>query len=228
MAASDTTRLLVLGVARLFEPANGYQLRRELLSWNVESWASINPGSIYSMLTTLTNQGMLERFDLPTSGARPVAVYRSTDAGKHEIAELVRNAIISVQTFDRTPFYAALSLSVSLLTRAEILELLSQRLANLGVAIAGLQTESQEIDSEGSSPPHVARMFNFPIALDEAEVGWVTGFRASVENGDMLFADDDWSSWVPSATDPGWRMASEARDYLEKLTNSGTNLPRDA
>jgi DNA-binding PadR family transcriptional regulator len=217
MAASDTTRLLVLGVARLFEPANGYQLRRELLSWSVESWASINPGSIYSMLTTLTNQGMLERFDLPTSGSRPVAVYRSTDAGKKEIVDLVRSAITTVQTFDRTPFYAALSLSVSLLTRAEVIELLDERLANLASAIADLQSGSHAMEGEGSSPPHVARMFNFPVALDEAEVAWVDGFRHSVKDGEMLFADDDWSDWEPSATDPGWRMVSEAKEYLEKL-----------
>ena len=217
MAASDTTRLLVLGVARLFEPANGYQLRRELLSWSVESWASINPGSIYSMLTTLTNQGMLERFDLPTSGSRPVAVYRSTDAGKKEIVDLVRTAIATVQTFDRTPFYAGLSLSVSILTRAEVIQLLDERLQNLAVAIAELHSGSHAMDSEGSSPPHVARMFGFPVALDEAEVAWVSGFRDSVNNGDMLFADDDWSDWEPRATDPGWRMMSEAKEYLEKL-----------
>ena len=45
-----TTRMLVLGAVRIFGPANGYQLRRELLSWEVERWAHIKPGSIYSML----------------------------------------------------------------------------------------------------------------------------------------------------------------------------------
>lgn len=39
-----TTRILVLGVVRIFGPANGYQLRRELLSWEVERWAHLNPG----------------------------------------------------------------------------------------------------------------------------------------------------------------------------------------
>ena len=216
MAASDTTRLLVLGVARLFEPANGYQLRRELLSWNVESWASINPGSIYSMLTTLTSQGMLERFDLATAGSRPVAVYRSTEAGQKEIADLVRSGITTVQTFDRTPFYAAMSLSVSILPRAEVVDLLETRLANLATAITGLRGESHSTAVEASVPPHVIPMFQFPIALDEAEVAWITAFRQSVMNGDMLFADDDWTGWVPSATDPSWRMADEQREYLEK------------
>ena len=43
MAATET-RLLLLGTVMLFEPVNGYQLRRELLSWQVEDWAHVNPG----------------------------------------------------------------------------------------------------------------------------------------------------------------------------------------
>ena len=51
--------MLVLGAVQIFGPANGYQLRRELLSWEVERWAYLNPGSIYSMLTTLEKQGAI-------------------------------------------------------------------------------------------------------------------------------------------------------------------------
>ena len=58
MAATET-RLLLLGGVLLFEPVNGYQLRRELLSWQVEDRAHIDPGSIYSGLSTLTRQGTL-------------------------------------------------------------------------------------------------------------------------------------------------------------------------
>ena len=45
MAATET-RLLLLGGVLLFEPVNGYQPRRELLSWQVEDWAHIGRGSI--------------------------------------------------------------------------------------------------------------------------------------------------------------------------------------
>ena len=43
MAATET-RLLVLGAVSLSEPVNGYQIRRELMSWEVNRWAHINPG----------------------------------------------------------------------------------------------------------------------------------------------------------------------------------------
>src|SRR3954454_16645158 len=58
-ATMSTTRLLLLGVVRIFQPAYGYQLRRELLTWNVQEWANINPGSIYTGLRTLAKHGLL-------------------------------------------------------------------------------------------------------------------------------------------------------------------------
>ena len=53
----STTRLLLLGVVRIFQPAYGYQLRRELITWEVQHWANINPGSIYTGLRTLAKHG---------------------------------------------------------------------------------------------------------------------------------------------------------------------------
>ena len=47
---SSTTRLLVLGVVKLFQPVHGYEVRRELLSWRAQEWASVQPGSIYNAL----------------------------------------------------------------------------------------------------------------------------------------------------------------------------------
>ena len=53
----SATRLLVLGCVRIFQPVHGYFLRRELVSWEVERWAHIHPGSIYNALKTLTKAG---------------------------------------------------------------------------------------------------------------------------------------------------------------------------
>ena len=75
------TRMLLLGAVALFEPVNGYQIRRELLSWQVDRWANVNPGSIYGGLNTLTRQGHLVRHDL-VDGGRDVAVYELTDSGR--------------------------------------------------------------------------------------------------------------------------------------------------
>jgi DNA-binding PadR family transcriptional regulator len=70
------TRLLLLGAVALFEPVNGYQIRRELLSWQVVRRANTNPGSIYHGLSSLSSQGHLVRHDLVDGAAR----WRSTSS----------------------------------------------------------------------------------------------------------------------------------------------------
>jgi DNA-binding PadR family transcriptional regulator len=219
MATSDTTRLLVLGVTQIFEPANGYQLRRELLSWEVDDWAHVNPGSIYSMLSTLTKQGMLERIDLVTSpGARPVAVYRMTPAGREELIAVVKTGIAEVRQFETTEFYAAMSLVTGLLPREQVIPLLEQRLVNLRAAIARLEGRIAALSDDISTPPHVARLLGYSVAGAAAELDWVAGFAASVRAGEMVFLGEPaMEKWMPARDDPAWRMVRERAVYLEKL-----------
>ena len=87
--ATTETRLLLLGAVAIFEPVNGYQIRRELLSWGVESWANIKPGSIYNGLATLAQRGDLVRHDL-RDGTRQVAVYELSDQGRAEFRTPLR------------------------------------------------------------------------------------------------------------------------------------------
>ena len=56
----SSTRLLVLGAVRIFQPIHGYDVRRELLSWRVDKWANVAPGSIYNALKTLTKEKFLK------------------------------------------------------------------------------------------------------------------------------------------------------------------------
>ncbi len=53
----SATRLLVLGVVRRYGRAHGYQVRRELLTWSADEWASVQPGSIYHALEKMTAVG---------------------------------------------------------------------------------------------------------------------------------------------------------------------------
>lgn len=217
--ASDTTRMLVLGVTQLFEPANGYQLRRELLSWNVEEWANVNPGSIYSMLSTLTKLGMVDRTDIATStGAHPVAVYRTTPAGHEELRRLVRAGITSVREFERTEFYAAASLMVTLLPRAEVIPLLETRIENLRAANLELEGTVKQIKADAGSPPHVSRLIDYSIALNAAEAAWLNGFIDDIRAGQLVFfGEAAMSDWKPGDNDPAWKMVDEREQYLKVL-----------
>ena len=105
---ATSTRLLVLGAASIFQPVNGYQLRRELLSWGVADWAHIKPGSIYSVLATMARQGFLERHEL-ADGSRPVAVYTVTETGDAERERLFRECLQTVDLQSPLPFYTAVA-----------------------------------------------------------------------------------------------------------------------
>src|SRR3546814_4934195 len=107
MAAHETRRLL-LGAVALFEPVNGYQIRRELLSWQVDRWAHTNPGSIYHGLSALANLGHLVRHDL-VDGGREVAVYELTDSGRTELERLMVDALETVNPYERSAFTVARS-----------------------------------------------------------------------------------------------------------------------
>ncbi|YAL82381.1 PadR family transcriptional regulator [Dermacoccaceae bacterium W4C1] len=124
MAAKDT-RLLLLGAVQIFEPVNGYQIRRELMSWNVDEWAHINPGSIYNGLARLASEGNLQRHDLQDSG-RTVAVYESTNAGRAEHAQLFAAALTEVDLYDAVSLNVALAI-LPQFPRAQVLDLLRQR-----------------------------------------------------------------------------------------------------
>ena len=219
MASSDTTRMLVLGVARIFEPANGYQLRRELLSWQVEHWAHVNPGSVYSMLATLTKQGMLDRHELAArDDARPVAVYTTTEAGREELKQLISDGITTITSFDQTGVYAALSLIVGMFTREETLALLEKRAA---VAEEWLENSTKlvaEIQSNTGTPPHVASLVGFGSAMESAGLDWLRDFTERVKNGEFeFFGEPGMEKWTPAANDPAWAMVREREAYLKAL-----------
>ena len=80
MVAMSTTRLVVLGAIRQFQPVHGYFLRRELMSWHVDEWAKIQPGSIYNALRTLEADHYIESWQrMPRAAvrrARPIASHR--------------------------------------------------------------------------------------------------------------------------------------------------------
>ena len=104
--------MLLLGAVQLFEPVNGYQIRRELVSWRVDEWAHINPGSIYSGLETLARAGHLARHPL-VEGNRTVTVYTTTDAGRAEFHRLFADAVRTHDRGSARGFTTALSLAAA-------------------------------------------------------------------------------------------------------------------
>jgi DNA-binding PadR family transcriptional regulator len=216
MAATET-RLLVLGAVSLFEPVNGYQIRRELISWDVESWAHINPGSIYSSLTTMTKQGFLRRHDL-VDGTREVAVYTSTEAGRTELAELFSRALREVSLLDPLPLHTALSMC-ALFERDQVLGHLEARVAAVDVRLAEL-VGKRDVADTGAAPPHVVRVLDLQIDQMRVERDWLAAVVGEIRAGGLTFAGEP-MAWQPAPDDPGWQMHHDRERYRELLGRSG-------
>jgi DNA-binding PadR family transcriptional regulator len=210
MAATET-RLLLLGAVLIFEPANGYQLRRELLSWQVEQWAHINPGSIYSGLATLARQGHLERHDLVDAG-REVAVYTSTPAGRAEFERLFGEAVETVDLLQPLGFNTAMTL-LPLVRRDALIRMLRARLANADA----LEAAQAAVEYDPAAmPPHVLVLGDLWQRLGGVERAWVQELLARLERGELeLFGEP--VTWQASDDDPGWQMARDRERYVRLL-----------
>ena len=210
MAATET-RLLLLGTVMLFEPVNGYQLRRELLSWQVEDWAHVNPGSIYSGLATLARQGNLERHDL-VDGSREVAVYTSTPAGRREFERLWAAAVETVDLLSPLPFHTGLAL-MPLMPRDRVLEALRTRLAHLDAKVREQMDQKRDLSV---MPPHVRAMADLWMGLSQTEREWLVDLTRRVGAGDLSLRGEP-PHCQPPADAPGWQMANDRRRYVELL-----------
>jgi DNA-binding PadR family transcriptional regulator len=208
--ASLTTRVLLLGVVSFFGPANGYQLRRELLSWGVEEWAHINPGSIYSMLTTLARAGLVKRTEL-IDGGRPVAVYTVSDDGNRELYRLLEDAFTSVQIREPALFSAALSF-LPMVDREEFVGWLALQRSDIGRRMATLAEQSAEIREHNTAPLHVAYDLELRTGYLSTLKEWNERITADIRAGLLNFRDDQ-SGWQPPPDDSGWVMVEESARY---------------
>jgi DNA-binding PadR family transcriptional regulator len=218
--ATTESRLLVLGAVAMFSPINGYQIRRELTSWGVDDWAHLNPGSIYSVLATLTRHGHLARHDLP-EGSRTVAVYTVTDAGRRELDRLFVGAMTTVDMMAPLAFNTAV-LMAPLTERARFTELLELRLAALGAELLALSDPAPSLSTSvqsapvQSAPPQVSRSLRLWRRIAEVERDWIVETLTEVDAGGLYFLGED-QTWVPPSDDPGWQILRERERYLRLL-----------
>lgn len=206
--AANETRMLLLGAVAMFEPINGYQIRRELLSWQVDRWAHVNPGSIYHGLARLTEQRHLFRHEL-VDGQREVAVYELTEQGRAELDRLLVDALETVDPYDRAAFTAAFGM-LPLLGRAQVLVSLKKRRVALEAAVAEFVRGR---DDPANGPPHARRGWVLWLDLAVSELGWLRETIDDIASGDLKFQrSEDWG-WTPPPDDPGWQMEFDREKY---------------
>jgi DNA-binding PadR family transcriptional regulator len=191
----STTRLLLLGVVRIFQPAYGYQLRRELLTWNVQDWANINPGSIYTGLRTLAKHGYLQELEQDGAHRPGRTSYKLTTDGETEYFSLLRQMLWTVDGFHPDRMQAALSFLWSL-RRDEVLAALEARIVQLEQRLKAEPFAERQIQEDPGTPNNVVEMFRISAARDNGELEWTRSFRRRVLDGAYSFAGEP-ADWKP-------------------------------
>jgi DNA-binding PadR family transcriptional regulator len=198
-SVSSTTRLLVLGVIRIFQPVHGYEVRRELMSWRVEEWASIAPGSIYNALKTLDREGMIEVTGTEQVGSRPERTsYRLTSRGQQELSDLLRETLWNL-AMPQDPLIAAISL-MAFVRRDELIAALEARAQLIKGGIAHGEYAIAAID-DIETPGHVREMLRLINARVGAELEWSAAFIKRLRAGEYRTADEP--PWQPPSRRPG-------------------------
>lgn len=213
--APPRTRLLVLGVVRIFGPVHGYDVRRELLTWRMQDWMNIQPGSIYSALKTLEKDGLIapvedaggqgsgvtgsggpdvgEAVDAPASTGSPKRPYRVTAEGEKAFQAELRAAWWRVERAAE-PLIPALCL-LPFMPRAELIAAVGARVHQLGSDVEQLRFQRALIHdgatgADGGIPEHVREVLDFATARLEAEIAWSRTFLRRLEAGEYWFAEE--------------------------------------
>ena len=180
----SATRLLILGLVRLAQPVHGYDVRRELLSWNADEWANVAPGSIYHALKKLTDEGLLREVETEQVGQRPARTrYEVTELGETVFSDMLREYWWELKPAS-DPFLAALALLPALPER-EAAAALRNRARNLRGGAEGLQAMIDNGWADQVKPPHVVEMFRLWIGRNQADADWCERVADRVEAGEL-------------------------------------------
>ncbi|MFF1815996.1 PadR family transcriptional regulator [Kribbella sp. NPDC058245] len=194
----STTRLLLLGIVRIFQPAYGYQLRRELLTWNVQEWANINPGSIYTGLRTLAKHDFLQEIEEGPHHRPGRTSYKLTPEGEAEFFSLLRQHLWTVDGFHPDRMQAALSFLWTL-QRDEVLTALEARIAQLDAQLKAVPFNEREILADSGTPNQVVEMLRIGASRNRGELEWTREFRERIVGGAYSFAGEP-PDWYPDPT----------------------------
>ena len=192
----SVARLLVLGAVRILQPVHGYDVRRELLSWHVDNWAHIAPGSIYNQLKVLHRDGMLEIVDQDRSEGRPAKTsYQLTNAGEIYFVRILHEAWWQVSD-DPVMLTAAVSF-MSTMARDELIAALENRITQLDALARQLSFGANEVLAGrwADAPPHIAESFWLGQTRLTAEQQWARSLRERLIAGEYTTAGE----WQPEA-----------------------------
>jgi DNA-binding PadR family transcriptional regulator len=188
----SATRLLVLGVVRMYGSAHGYQVRRELLTWSADKWANVAPGSIYHALKKMATEKLLEEVATETEAQGPDrTVYRLTHEGETEFQLLLGRYLSESDDSAQNSYRLAAAVTfLPALPRAKAVSLLRHRLTQLMGQHASARN-LLETSEDWGQPEHVFELYRLWLVSVEAQEEWLRELVTRLEKGVYTMADDE-------------------------------------
>jgi DNA-binding PadR family transcriptional regulator len=193
---SNMLALAVLGTV-IAKPMHPYEMAATIREYGKDRDMPIKWGSLYTVVQNLEKHGFLTVVESSRQGGRPErTVYAITDAGRAELIDWVRE-LIELPEREQPRFEAGLSL-LAVLGPDESIRLLRER-------VAATERQVAEDRAQLAASASVPRLFliegEYDLAMREAELAWVRGLLAELENGTLPDIER-------------WRAVHEGRESL--------------
>ncbi|EHR63140.1 PadR family transcriptional regulator [Saccharomonospora cyanea] len=186
----SAVRLLVLGVVRMHGRAHGYVVRRELLSWSADTWANVQPGSIYHALKKMNSENLLARVDTGDEGRPDKVTYELTADGERYFDQQLAKMLAEVRRDPSANYaFAAAVAFLPTLTRDRAISLLEYRLTQLTGGLANLDV-ALDHGTDWGQPQHVSALYRLWRAHVETDIGWTEDLLSRLRAGEYVMADD--------------------------------------
>ena len=204
---SSPTRLVVLGAVHQFQPVHGYFLRRELLTWRVDEWANIQPGSIYNALRSLEKDGYVAVSGTEQNGKRPErTTYHVTPTGEVALLRMLRETLWKVDPFD-TQAAMVLSSFMFILSREEVIAGLQHRISEIDAVVLTNRYHIEDTAQSSTTPKYVREIFELSTARLTAEQTWARELVTRLQDGAYSFSGE--SGGAPAVAAPPAEPSAE-------------------
>lgn len=160
------------------QPRHGYEIEKVIEDRGMREWTEIGFSSIYYLLKKLEKKGLVEGNVEPAAGRGPATrVYYLTEDGGLAWREAIVD-VLSTPRGSNNPFLIGLA-NLPGLSEAEALATLRHYQDELSKRRIQVRNKAEE---QRPLPHHVETMFDYSLAMIEAEYEWVTGLIKQMED----------------------------------------------
>ena len=182
----SVVRLLVLGMVRMRGRAHGYAVHRELMSWQVDTWTSVKPASIYHAVKQLAKEGKLRTVGMESSPEGPErTVYEITEAGEAEFISHVEWALQSINIEELGAGFAF----IRCLPRKHVISLLREQLRQTEAVRDDLKAMMADYP-ERNEPPYTQDLLALWSSNFASNANWTRGLIGRLMKGEYSFAEE--------------------------------------